>query len=439
MDQRLLCKAWLGVFGGIVVAPALLWLLSAPTVPVWEGLSVLTGLLALSALVCAGILPSRVRSLNRALGIENVVEAHRVTGVTAAGLVLLHMACVVAADPANAMLLDPLSAPARARWAVLATVALVVIVVLAVMRRRAQLSYEAWRASHVLLAVVVFLGSAMHVALLGQLVRDPLLGPLLALLAAIVVVVLGHRMWRSHYDTALEFVVREVRIENPTASTLSPPPRRRGGNGGCFAFAPGQFAWIRLDRSPTAEEHPFTIASSAHCDTTEFTIRQAGDFTRAVRRLTPGSPVWVDGPHGGFTNDARHSGGFVLIAGGVGITPMMSMIRTAADRGDHRPYRLVVVASKPEDLLFRDELAALRNHLDLDVVEILRRPVPGWVGPIGGITPPLLDVVRGSCEEPEEIDYFICGPPALVQDTLAVLDELRVPPVRVHTEQFDFV
>lgn len=438
MEQRLLRSAWLGVFASIVAVPALLWFATAPRAPMWQSLSVLTGLLALSAMVCAAILPSRIRSLNRALGIESVVEAHRLTGVVAAGLVLAHLACVVAENPANVALLDVRVAPDRARAAVGATVALVALVVLAVLRRRVQLSYELWRVSHLGLAIAVLVGTALHIVLLNQLVRDPAVGALLALLAAVLVVVFGHRWaWRSLYDAAGEFVVQEVRRENATVSTLVLAPRTRDGGG--FAFAPGQFAWLRLDRSPTAEEHPFTIASSAHRDTTEFTIRHAGDFTRAIRHLAPGSPVWVDAPHGAFTNDHGRCSGFVLVAGGVGVTPMMSMVRTAADRGDRRPYRLVVIAATPEDLLFRDELVALRTHLDLEVTAVLRRPHAGWTGPVGGITVGLMAAVVDGVEHPEDVDWFLCGPPGLVDDTLDVLHELSVAPARVHTEQFDFV
>jgi predicted ferric reductase len=266
-------------------------------------------------------------------------------------------------------------------------------------------------------------------------------GPLLGLFAAVVVVVFGYRwVWRALYDSSTEFRVREIRQENPTVSTLVLEPRQgRHGSSECWAFAPGQFAWIRLDRSVTAQEHPFTIASSAHDGCTEFTIRHSGDFTRAIRRLPPGAPVWVDGPHGAFTNDVGECSGFVLVAGGVGITPMMSMIRTAAHRGDPRPYRLVVVASAPEDLLFRTELAQLRHYLDLEVTEVLRRPHSSWSGRTGGIDTHLMGVVLAGVDQVDDLDYFICGPPAMVSDAMGVLDEMGVAPVHVHTEQFDFV
>jgi predicted ferric reductase len=449
MDQRLLRMAWLGAFGAIIIAPSFLWLASPREVAgfglagvtLWSNLSVLTGMLSLSALVCTVILPSRLRSLNRAFGIESVIDIHRFLGVTSAVLVLAHLACVVAANPANLALLNFPTAPGRAQAATLATVSLVGLVLLAVLKRKLNVTYELWRWSHLALAVSVLVFSAAHVYLLNKTVREPAIASVFVLFVAVLLVIFGYRWaWRSWFDPSTEFLVREVRRENATVSTLVLEPRRTvNGQGESWAFAPGQFAWLRLDRSVTAEEHPFTIASSAHNETTEFTIRHAGDFTRAVRRLPPGSRVWVDGPHGAFTCDHSQGSGLVLLAGGVGLTPMMSMIRTAAHRGDHRAFRLIVVASAPTDLLFRDELAELRRHIDLDVTEVLRRPTDGWQGPTGGVSVGLLSMVLSSVEYPDDLDYFVCGPPAMVDHAMSVLDDLEVPPDRIHTEQFDFV
>jgi len=99
----------------------------------------------------------------------------------------------------------------------------------------------------------------------------------------------------------------------------------------------------------------------------------------------------------------------------------------------------VVVASAPEDLFFREELANLRRYIDLEVTEVLRRPRPDWSGPIGGINSELMALVVGDCGDPQDLDYFICGPPGMVTDAVSVLGELSVPADRVHTEQFDFV
>jgi predicted ferric reductase len=452
MDQRQLRALWLAGFVVVMVAPTFLWLVAPPATTgsgvranqsLWGNLAVITGLLATSAMVCVVVLPSRVRSLNRAIGIENVIDLHRFLGINTAAMVLLHLACVVAEDPTNTALLNFATAPGRAQNAVISTVGLVAIVVLAVCRRKFDLSYEFWRTTHIALAVIILVTAAGHIWLLNQLMNDPMFATVLTLLAVAVVLVFAYRwIWRNIYDQSTEFLVREVRLENDTVATLVLEPKARNidGSTSSWAFAPGQFAWIRLDRSATGQEHPFTIASSAHDDCTEFTIRGAGDFTRRIRRLRSGQPVWVDGPHGAFTSDLTNaSAGFVLMAGGVGITPMLSMVRTAAHRGDPRPYRLVVVASQPEDLFFRNELATLRRYIDLEVTEVLRRPQPGWQGPIGGIDDQLMQLVVGDLPHPEDLDYFICGPPGMVVDAMKVLDEMSVPAERVHTEQFDFV
>ena len=294
------------------------------------------------------------------------------------------------------------------------------------LKARLRLSYESWRWMHVGLAAAVLVFSGLHTVWLNHALQVPAMSAAFLVLVAIVVTVASYRwLWRGLLDPSTEFVIREVRSESPTISTVVLAPR---GDEGSWRFVPGQFAWLRMAQSPTSEEHPFTISSSARDEYTSFTVRHAGDFTRTLTALPPGTPVWVDGPHGAFSGDIGRCSGFVLIAGGVGITPMMSMLRTAADRGDRRPYRLVVIASRPEDLLFREELGFLRSSLDLVVTEVMRRPTDDWEGHYGDLGFGLLSLVLGSTEQPESVDFFLCGPPAMIHDSLEVIDALDVDP-----------
>ncbi len=437
MNDGLLRTAWLTGLSTIVAGPPLLWLATAPREPLLSRLAVVSGFFALTVLICAALLPSRLRSLNRAFGIESVMELHRFFGVSAAVLVLLHLACVLANDPRAVALLNFLSAPPRAQAATAATLALVMLVGVVALKRRLRLTYESWRWMHIGLSSAVLLFSALHVVWLNHALLVPAMSAVFLVLVAIVVAVASYRwVWRGLLDPSTEFVVHEVRFESPTISTVVLAPR---GTDGAWNFVPGQFAWVRMGRSPAAEEHPFTISSSSRDEFTTFTVRHAGDFTHMLTALPPGTPVWVDGPHGAFSGDIGKCSGFVLLAGGVGITPMMSMLRTAADRGDRRPYRLVVVASCLEDLLFREELGFLRGSLDLVVTEVMRRPSDDWEGHYGDLGFGLLSLVLGSTEKPESVDFFICGPPAMIHDALEVIDDLEVDPRRVHTELFDFV
>lgn len=430
---------WTVVLVAVLAGPALLWLLRSGPQPLWRQLSVVTGLLALSAMVVAATLPSRVRALSRALGLETLLALHRQVGVLVGALVAAHLATVIAADPTRVALLDPLVAPARGIAATGASIALTALLVLALRRSRHRGTHEVWRWLHLCLAAVVLGASTLHVLWLGHVVADAVLGPVLAGLGALLIVVLLSRwLMRGLLDHRSEFRVQEVRAESPSVSTLVLTRRGRHTSGAWFR--PGQFAWLRLDRH-AVEEHPFTIASSAQeAGRAEFTVRHTGDFAATLRDLPPGAPVWVDGPHGAFTSDGVPGSGLVLVAGGVGITPMMSMLRTAADRGDTRPYRLVVHARDRADLLFRAELAQLRTRLDLRVTEVLRRPVTGWDGATGPIDTGLLAATLTGLDDPDGcVDYFVSGNPRLVADVLDTLAALGVPESRVHTEQFHHV
>ncbi|MBC8091044.1 MAG: ferric reductase-like transmembrane domain-containing protein [Pseudonocardia sp.] len=430
---------WVTALGAVLVGPVVVHLATSDPAPLWTQLSTTTGLLALSSLVCAAVLPSRVRSMSRAFGIEGILEVHRSLGVLAAALVLLHLACVVVADPSDVTLLDPAHGTPASLAATIATAAVALVVVLALTRARTKhLPYELWRWTHIGLGVVVIVASALHVWLLQQLVEDAVMSAVLSVLAVLLLAVLAHRwVLRSLFDPAAEFVVREVRRENDTVSTVVLDRRRSRHTSSDreWTFAPGQFAWLRLQRSTHSEEHPFTIASSAHLgDTVEFTIRRhSGGFTAALEHLAPGQPVWVDGPYGAFTADDAHSAtGVVMIAGGVGVTPMMSMLRTAAHRGDGRQFHLVLSVARREDVLFRDELAELQYELDLDITEVLRGSAQRG-DPVPMIT------ALGSVADPAAFDYFVCGSPSLVATAFHALDSLGVPPDHVRTEQFDLV
>ncbi|MGH3823656.1 MAG: ferredoxin reductase family protein [Pseudonocardiaceae bacterium] len=448
MRRQLERTLWATAFLAVLLAPALLApLLHSPRAgdgsSLLSQLSVGMGLLATSMLVCAVVLPSRLRSLTRTFGIDGVLSIHRFVGLAVTLLVGLHVVLVMAADPANLALLDIVHAPNRARTALGATVALGALIALTLLRRRLRHRYEVWRWVHLALAGTALVLSALHIWLLDHLVQNPLMRALFIALALGVLGVLGYRwLWLPVFSAGREYVVREVRPESSMVSTLVLEPRRNGLLRGrrALEFAPGQFAWLRLNPSVRAQEHPFTIASSAYLGLwTEFTIRHSGDFTSELRLLRPGSPVWVDGPHGAFTLDLRRTTGLVMIAGGVGITPMMSMLRTLAHRRDLRPHRLLVVAGTAEELLFRAEISQLQQQLDLTVIELLRRPPPSWTGPSGAVDEKLLTVLLPGKFRRNQLDYYLCGPPAMVADVLTVLDGLEVPYPRIHTEQFDLV
>jgi predicted ferric reductase len=118
----------------------------------------------------------------------------------------------------------------------------------------------------------------------------------------------------------------------------------------------------------------------------EFSIRNLGDWSgKRVPQVAVGSSVYVNGPFGAMSTDREPGQGFVLIAAGIGITPLRSMILTIKDRGDLRPVLLLYAARTIDDMVYRQELETLQRQMNLKVVLVLSEPPNGWTGERGHI------------------------------------------------------
>lgn len=390
------------------------------------------GFVALTALVLQLVLPSRMRTVTAPLGIELLVRVHRAMGYAVLVLALFHIVVLVADDPARARLLDSIHAPGRARAGMVATLALVALLATSIWRRRLRLNYERWRMLHLGLGCLAVGGAFVHVLLVGEYSATPLIRwALVAVVTVAVVAVFQLRVGRQFAAARRPYVLADVRRERNGATTLVLHAEGHGGS----PFGPGQFAWIKLLNRPySLGEHPFSYASSALCPARpSFTIGPAGDFTSSVGTLPVGTRLCVDGPHGSW-QPALPDGGHVLLAGGMGITPVLSMLRTYADAYDARPVQLVFANRRWEQVPFREELERLRSVLSLEVVHVLSQPGRDWNGERGYIDAPLLRRVLPA--DAAGRNFFVCGPPRMVAGVEPALRELAIPRSHVHLERF---
>jgi predicted ferric reductase len=398
-----------------------------------------TGLLGLSTLAATVVLPSRMRSISRAFGIEGVMQSHKFLALVTTGLVLVHVAFVVIDRPMNVTLLYPVTGPPRARAGEVATVALILICWLSLRRRKLGTRYEMWRMMHALLAVAAIAGTYAHIYFLNHLMQDVAERSVFYAILLFIVGVFANRwLLRPLRSRGRAYVIKGVRGETPTTSTMTLAPARRRQK--ALRYHAGQFAWIRLD-SPFGplQGHPFTIASAPHNKRElEFTIRNAGDFTGSIVVLTPGRKVFVDGPYGDFNDDHLNCKSLVLISAGIGITPMMSILRSHAHRRDRRPHVLIACARSESELMFREELGHLRKIMNLTVVEVLSNPSPSWDGIGRRLDGELLEdiVTSRSLRKPA---VFVCGPPKMMTDVRTWMNEIGIDDRSIHTEDFAMV
>jgi predicted ferric reductase len=439
--RRLAPSVWTLLVAASVAMP--LWVLVDAPDEVrgggWHLASLAASLVAVSLLVLTVVLPSRIRTVTSYLGVERLLRHHRSLALLVVGLVVAHIVFVIVRQDTGLRVLDLRAAPPRVWAGSIAALALLLIVPLATSRRRRRPRYEGWRLVHLVLGNVVLLGAALHVWWLRDLVHYRPTATWLAALALCLAAVTAYRWaWRPWRSSRNRYVVDEVRVESSDAVTVG---LRAVGHSG-LPFRPGQFAWLKIGESPYVfEEHPFTIASSAaHPEHKEFTVKALGDFSEILAGLRPGRRVHLDGPHGAFTLDGLKSLGFVFVAGGVGITPILSMLRTLADRTDPRPVVLIVAGRTADDLLHRADHEHLDDRLDLRVVEVLEEPPVNWRGEIGWLTHQVLDVAVPARRVRAHLDYFVCGPGPMVAAVTRILgDDWAIAPRRVHTELFDVV
>ena len=427
-----------GLYVLLALVPLLVGL--APPVPAsrafWLELSVALGFVGLGQLALQFALIARFRRISEPFGIDLVMHYHRQIGILTVLLVLAHPLVLVAWRPEYGALLNPLSSDPAGLTGLFATLAMLGLVIVSLWRRPLGLGYEAWRVSHALLGIAALALAQLHVSLTGVYVGAPWKHVVLAAwVAAFIGLIAYLRLLKPLELRRRPWRVAEVRSDVAETWSLAIEPVGHEG----LSFAPGQFAWLKIGGSPwSVEEHPFSFSSSAERpERLEFGIKELGDFTSRIGDLRVGTQVLVDGPHGSFSCDLQPADSLLFIAGGIGISPIVSMLRTLADRRDPRRLRLLYACSRWDRVAFRAELEELERGLDLRTVYVLETGHEGWSGPTGYVTRELIERLLGAVGPGSRV--FLCGPDPMMIVVERVLLGCGVTHRRISMERFHLV
>jgi len=405
----------------------------------WRELSVSLGFIGMAIMALQFALTARFKWLKAPYGADIVYHFHRQISFTALVLILAHPLLLFIFNPQTLKLLLFWSAPWRARAALAATLCLIAVIAFSVWRKKWKIEYSRWRIWHAILAMGAVAFALVHMLLVGHYIDLPWKRVLWIVYGLFWIGLLVYtRLIKPAMMKRTPYEVVEVIPERGNSWTLTLKPIKHAG----FRFHPGQFAWITLWDSPFADtEHPFSFSSSAeNHEQLSFTIKELGDFTSRIKEVKAGQIAYLDGPFGAFSCDRHsHAQEFVFIAGGVGITPMMSMLRTLADRGDQRPLTLLYANKEWEQMTFREELEVLKERLNLTLVYVLENPHEGWQGEQGFINRDILSRFIPNTEQRNQIEIFVCGPAPMMNAVERLLDQMGVFPGDLHSERFDFV
>jgi predicted ferric reductase len=440
MTRNILLRGvfWVGIYLALVLAPLIVMLLRPVPAGLgfWRDLSVALGFAGTSMAAIMFVLTARFRRTSAPFGIDIIYYFHRQIALVTLAIVVAHPLILLLVDRKLLILLTGGPWPWSLRTGLVALVLFVIIVGSSLFRRQLDFPYDSWRIWHAIFAPLALLATILHVRAVGYYLDTPWKGLLWILIVASVILILLYvRLLKPALLLRRPYLVEKRITEVPGTWTLVLRP----AGSHSFRFQAGQFAWLTIWHSPFAlKEHPFSISSSAdRPERLSFTIKAAGDFTSKIKEVEPGERVYVDGPYGAFSFERYPAPAFVFIGGGIGSAPLMSMLRTLADRGDRRPVQFIYGGGRPHRLLFTEEIARLRQVLDLDVITVLDKAPADWQGETGLITAELLG--RRLPADRMEREYFICGPVPMLHLVEKGLHRIGVPLTRIHSELFDLV
>ena len=206
-----------------------------------------------------------------------------------------------------------------------------------------------------------------------------------------------------------------------------------------FRFAPGQFLTMTVTRDGKPVRRAYSISSSpaqrAYCEITVKRESRGAMSPYLCDEVKAGDLLACAAPGGSFTFTGAEAPGVVLIGGGVGLTPLMSVIRYLTDVGWPGPVHLLFFCRTTEDFLFREELERLqRRHANLEVIASMTRAQgTTWMGPCGR---PSKSMIAAAVPDIASRRVHLCGPPPMMDAVKGILNELGVPPMQVKTEIF---
>ena len=385
-----------------------------------------------TALALASILLSaRIPWIERSVGQDRLIKWHRLIGPYSLYLVLAHVVFVTfgyaVADKIgvwsewwNMVLTLDWMLPALAGFA-----CMMMIGVTSYRRVRGKLKYETWWAIHLYAYLGVAL-SFMHQIVVGTMfIGHPAMK---VWWTTISVGTFGLVLWfrvlvplvSSLYH---DFRVERVVIENYNTISVIMKGKHleelgaRGGQFFGFRFLTGRYWW---------ESHPYSISASPRNDRLRITVKNLGDHSAWMRRLEPGTRVWIEGPYGVFTADQASTGRITLIAGGVGVTPVRALLEEIP-RGTK--IDIVWRASTEDDLMLRGEMESLAEWHGARIHYV-----------VGSRTKAALDVrtLRGLLPNLRHSDVFMCGPGFVIDQAMESCRALGVPEDRLHHEAFAY-
>lgn len=436
-------KKFLVYFFGLLSLALVIWfwwsnsglLMLGDRSDVFVSLGRLTGLLATYLVLWELLLIGRQPWLERVFGLDRLADFHHWNGLFCWLFIVLHPVLLslgyglASNQSAWKQFLDFLL-----KWddlipAFVGTLIFVIAIILSVITIKKHLKYEFWYFVHlaIYLAIIMTFGHQLE---LGYDLQDRIFAIYWYLLyAGVIISLLYFRFWLPAYNFyRYRFRVSQVVKENKDNVSIYVS----GRNLEKFPFLAGQFFSLRFLNKYYYQSHPFSVSSIPGQNYLRFTVKYLGDFTNNLEdKIQVGDSVVLEGPYGLFISKRARHEKVAYLAGGIGITPIRSLIEESLGKKDGI---LLFANNTEEDVIFKEELDDLvvRSNNRLKMVQIWRDGQ--------GCESGFIDKEKIIRLIPDylERDFYICGPLGMRRAIVKILKHLGVSTAAIHFEKFSW-
>lgn len=388
----------------------------------------IAGLVGMALFSVNLILSSRLKILDKFFyGLNIVYKKHHVIGAIAFILLLFHPLFLVVKYIQLSLRDAALFFLPSGNWAVnYGIAALFLFIILMILTFFIRLKYHKWKFSHKF-TVAVFVFAILHVFYTtSDVSRDGILRFYILNLAGIG---LAAGFWRSfiskYINENYEYEIKNINIFGGNVFRIEMAPK-----GKTMKYTPGQFIFINFENKKVGgETHPFSISSVAGAENLEIVVKSLGDYTSELGNLKIGDIAYIEGPFGKFSYKEAENKNQIWIAGGIGITPFLSMARSLKPDENYKIHLYYSTKTK-EEAVFLDELTGIASKNE-------KFEVINWRSAESGrIRGQNIAELSGGLTDKE---IFICGPALFMESLNKQFLDMGVKKERVHWENFNFL
>jgi predicted ferric reductase len=422
----------------IAVSPLLILLIlqeGTPNETIYE-IARSLALSGFAVLTLQPVLVARLKWIESPFGMDIVSRFHKSMGIFATILLISHPPLLVLGGGGLPLILS-LEQPWYIWLGKIGLLLLVIHTLLSIFSSNLGLKFEQWRRIHYILAPLIIILVFVHSFETGD---DLKILPVQVLWAILLIMALAaylyHKVLKPMCLARDPYRVVDVQQETRNVWTvkLAPPAGKL-----IYDYYPGQFQFITFHRGRNlpVEEHHWTISSApTEKGFVSSTIKESGDFTSTIGLTKPGDTAIVQAPFGRFSHILHpEDKDLVLLAGGIGITPFMSMLRHMRDTKSDLNVVLLYANRSEADIVFRNELTEMQEgeKPHLKITHVLSNPDSNWTGERGHVDREKIARFVGSIAGKS---FYVCGPPPMRIKVIDTLRKIGVPYERIRTEIF---